>query len=227
MSKMLDYGRTFNLWRDSAPKFWDGYVNHRFVIGLSDGTLPRKEFLNYLRQDYLFLEKFARAWALAVVKALDLEEMKAAVTIVNALIHDEMQLHVKFCRSNGIDELELSRTEEAPANLAYTRYVLETGYTGSFLDLMAALAPCVFGYGEIGRQLAQKSTNDTYIDWISTYSSSEYQELCGTVGSLIDRAVSLRLGEQAHKTPIWIELCEKFKIATKLEINFWEMGKNL
>ena len=227
MSKMLDYGRTFNLWRDSAPKFWDGYVNHRFVIGLSDGTLPRKEFLNYLRQDYLFLEKFARAWALAVVKALDLEEMKAAVTIVNALIHDEMQLHVKFCRSNGIDELELSRTEEAPANLAYTRYVLETGYTGSFLDLMAALAPCVFGYGEIGRQLAQKSTNDTYIDWISTYSSSEYQELCGTVGSLIDRAVSLRLGEQAYETPIWIELCEKFKIATKLEINFWEMGKNL
>ena len=227
MSKMLDYGRTFNLWRDSAPKFWDGYVNHRFVIGLSDGTLPRKEFLNYLRQDYVFLEKFARAWALAVVKALDLEEMKAAVTIVNALIHDEMQLHVKFCRSNGIDELELSRTEEAPANLAYTRYVLETGYTGSFLDLMAALAPCVFGYGEIGRQLAQKSTNDTYIDWISTYSSSEYQELCGTVGSLIDRAVSLRLGEQAYETPIWIELCEKFKIATKLEINFWEMGKNL
>ena len=227
MSKMLDYGRTFNLWRDSAPKFWDGYVNHRFVIGLSDGTLPRKEFLNYLRQDYLFLEKFARAWALAVVKALDLEEMKAAVTIVNALIHDEMQLHVKFCRSNGIDELELSRTEEAPENLAYTRYVLETGYTGSFLDLMAALAPCVFGYGEIGRQLAQKSTNDTYIDWISTYSSSEYQELCGTVGSLIDRAVSLRLGEQAYETPIWIELCEKFKIATKLEINFWEMGKNL
>ncbi len=227
MSKMLDYGRTFNLWRDFAPKFWDGYVNHRFVIGLSDGTLPRKEFLNYLRQDYLFLEKFARAWALAVVKALDLEEMKAAVTIVNALIHDEMQLHVKFCRSNGIDELELSRTEEAPANLAYTRYVLETGYTGSFLDLMAALAPCVFGYGEIGRQLAQKSTNDTYIDWISTYSSSEYQELCGTVGSLIDRAVSLRLGEQAYETPIWIELCEKFKIATKLEINFWEMGKNL
>ena len=58
MSKMLDYGRTFNLWRDSAPKSWDGYVNHRFVIGLSDGTLPRKEFLNYLRQDYLFLEKF-------------------------------------------------------------------------------------------------------------------------------------------------------------------------
>ena len=224
---MLDYGRTFNLWRDSAPKFWDGYVNHRFVIGLSDGTLPRKEFLNYLRQDYLFLEKFARAWALAVVKALDLEEMKAAVTIVNALIHDEMQLHVKFCRSNGIDELELSRTEEAPENLAYTRYVLETGYTGSFLELMAALAPCVFGYGEIGRQLAQKSTNDTYIDWISTYSSSEYQELCGTVGSLIDRAVSLRLGEQAYETPIWIELCEKFKIATKLEINFWEMGKNL
>ena len=153
--------------------------------------------------------------------------MKAAVTIVNALIHHEMQLHVKFCKSNGIDEIELSRSEEAPENLAYTRYVLETGYTGSFLDLMAVLAPCIFGYGEIGRELAQKSTNDTYIDWISTYSSSEYQELCGTVGSLIDRAVSLRLGEQPYETPIWVELCAKFKIATKLEINFWEMGKTL
>ena len=45
----------------------------------------------------------------------------------------------------------LGRTaEEALGNLAYTRYVLEAGFSGDFLDLMAALAPCVLGYGEIG-----------------------------------------------------------------------------
>lgn len=54
---------------------------------------------------------------------------------------------------NGIDRPALEATPEAPGNLANTCYVLEAGYSGDFLDLRAALAPCVLRCGDIGRRL--------------------------------------------------------------------------
>jgi thiaminase (transcriptional activator TenA) len=105
----------------------------------------------------VFLIHFARAWALAVAKAETLEEMKTAAATVHALVHHEMRLHIETCAGEGISQAELEATPEAAENLAYTRYVLEAGYSGDFLDLMAALAPCVLGYGEIGARLAAEA----------------------------------------------------------------------
>ena len=43
---------------------------------------------------------------------------------------------------------------------------------------------------------------------------------------LIDRALVNRYGNKIYCLPFWDDLCCKFEIATKLEINFWEMGLN-
>ena len=55
------------------------YVEHPFVQGLGDGTLPEAAFRHYLVQDYLFLIQFARAYGLAAYKADTLAEIRAAV----------------------------------------------------------------------------------------------------------------------------------------------------
>ena len=47
---------------------WLAYVDHGFVRGLADGSLPEPSFRHYLVQDYLFLIHFARAYALAAYK---------------------------------------------------------------------------------------------------------------------------------------------------------------
>jgi thiaminase (transcriptional activator TenA) len=218
------YGRCFDQWRGACPAQWRAYTQHDFVSGLGDGSLPRSSFLRYLRQDYIFLTHFSRAWALAIVKADDLAEMKVASATVHALIHEEMQLHVRICAAEGINEQQLSDTREAPQNIAYTRYVLEAGYSGDFLDLLAALAPCVMGYGEIGVRLAASEPADVYRDWIDTYANDEYQTLCRDVGLLIDNAVIARLGTNAEATPRWHALCDRFRTATELEADFWQMG---
>jgi len=216
-----DYGRAFTLWRKAAPE-WDAYTRHDFVEALRRGDLPRQNFLHYLRQDYVFLTHFARAWALAAAKAGTLAEMQAASATVQALVHHEMPLHVQICAGAGIDAGALEATLEAPANLAYTRYVLEAGYSGDFLDLMAALAPCVMGYGEIGARLA--GSGGAYSDWIETYAGAEYQALCYDVGSLIDDALAHRLGPDWASLPRFEHLAQKFATATRLEVGFWQMG---
>ncbi|MDD7971570.1 TenA family protein [Roseinatronobacter alkalisoli] len=216
-----DYGRAFALWRDQAPQ-WREYTHHAFVEAVRQGDLPRPNFLHYLQQDYVFLMHFSRAWALAAVKADSLSEMRAASATVHALVHHEMPLHVEICAREGIDAAELEATVEAPANLAYTRYVLEAGYSGDFLDLMATLAPCVLGYGEIGARLA--GSGGPYSDWIETYGGAGYQQLCHDVGALIDDALVHRLGAQWHSLPRAARLSDHFAMATRLEVGFWDMG---
>lgn len=220
-----DYGRSFALWRADCEGPWRAYTRHAFVEALGNGSLPRAAFFTYLRQDYIFLIHFTRAWSLAVVKAGTLAEMQAASATVHALLQREMALHVSICEAAGIPKAALDATQETPQNLAYTRYVLETGFSGDFLDLLAALAPCVLGYGEIGARLLAEAKSSAYLDWIQTYGGPEYQQLCRDTGALIDRAVADRLGSAPESVPRWRQLAERFATATRLEAGFWDLGQ--
>lgn len=221
---MPDYGRAFGLMRTAAAEPWTAYTHHAFVEGLRDGTLPRAAFLHYLRQDYVFLIHFSRAWALAVVKAGSLDEMRACAATVQALLHEEMKLHVAICAKAGISEADLIATTERAENAAYTRFVMDCGFSGDFVTLLAALAPCVMGYGEIGARLADEKTSETYGDWIATYAGDGYQGLCRDLGAMLDHALESRFGPDYDTLPMWRGLCATFAQATALEVGFWDMG---
>jgi len=226
---MTHYGKAFSLWRTAACQDetdpWHTYTHHPFVLGLQAGNLPHDAYLHYLRQDYLFLIHFSRAWALAIVKSETPNEMKLASATVNALVNLELQHHVDLCAGYGISEQALFDTIEAPANLAYTRYVLDAGFSGDLTDLLAALSPCIFGYGEIGQRLAESlSAGNPYTEWIETYAGEAYQQVCHDVGTLIDEALIHRMGTDFQSSPRWERLTEHFITASRLETDFWSMS---
>ncbi|MFW5832569.1 MAG: TenA family protein [Pseudomonadota bacterium] len=207
---------------------WEAFTRHRFVEGLGDGSLPEEAFRFYLVQDYRFLIHFARAWALAAFKSDDLDDIKSAAAVVHTLVDEEMQLHVETCAGWGLDEATLRTTPEHPANAAYTRYVLERGLAGDLADLLAALAPCVIGYAEIGARLAStpEATADTnpYAAWVRTYAGDAYQSGAATAAAQLERVLQHRLGSEPWASPRWPDLAATFGQATRLEIGFWEMG---
>tara|TARA_B100001029_G_scaffold119083_1_gene98817 strand:- start:2198 stop:2887 length:690 start_codon:yes stop_codon:yes gene_type:complete len=225
MIKTDKYGIVFNKLKSNILEEWNLYTQHKFVQKISDGSLDKKLYLKYLKQDYIFLIHFSRAWALLVAKSKSVNEMRIASATLDALVNEEIQLHIKTCKDEGITEEQLFKTEEELNNLAYTRFVLEAGYSGDFLDLLVALSPCVFGYGEIGLYLKSISkSNNPYISWIDTYNSVEYQEVCMNIGNLLDEATQDRLGKDFVNNTLWPKLEKTFLIATKLEIDFWEMS---
>lgn len=224
MSAPSEFGRAYDKMRAASGETWRDYTRHAFVEGMKDGTLPRDCFLHYLRQDYVYLIHYSRAWALAVVKAATQEEMGAASATVDALVNHEMNLHVGICAAEGISKEELFDTPEAPENLAYTRYVLDAGFSGDYLNLLSALVPCAMGYAEIGSRLAAEATSDTYAEWINTYAGEEYQDSCRVIGRLFDAAFEARLGPDYDKLPVWQEYCKTFEKASRLEACFWQMG---
>ncbi|MEO1092572.1 MAG: TenA family protein [Pseudomonadota bacterium] len=207
---------------------WSDFTRHPFVGGLATGTLPQPAFRTYLVQDYLFLVHFARAWALAAFKSHDVEDIRAAAILVRALIDEELQLHVNICAEYGIDEAELQATPEAPANAAYTRFVMERGLAGDLADLLVALAPCVVGYAEIGARLAgdpaTHRAGNPYDDWITTYAGESYQDGARTAVLQLERVLRRRLADEPWTSPRWPGLVATFGQATQLEIGFWEIG---
>lgn len=209
---------------DACPDAWRRYTEHPFVRGLADGTLPEAAFRHYLAQDYLFLIHFARAYALAVYKADDLADMRAAAGTVNALLDTEMSLHVQYCAGWGLTEAEMAAVPEDPACVAYTRYVLDRGMAGDVLELHAALAPCVVGYGVIGARLAadpatKRGDGNPYDAWIAMYSGDEYLDVVRASVAQIDRLAAKRGGDARFDA-----LAATFAAATELEVDFWQMG---
>lgn len=216
----------FNKLSASCQKEWDAYCHHEFVMKIGDGSLPQDCFRHYLMQDYLFLIHFSRAWALAVYKSETLADMRAATTTLNAHLNFEMDLHVKYCAGWGITKEELEQTDEAGANMAYTRYVLERGLAGDILDLHVALAPCVIGYAVICKRLTDDTATvlqgNPYKDWIEMYAGEEYQTVAKNAALHLDTLAQSRMGKDRMAS-----LAKTFKQATTLEVGFWEMGLHL
>lgn len=202
---------------------WRAYIEHDFVRGLGDGTLDEGAFRHYLKQDYLFLIHFARAYALAAYKSRTLADLRQAHEGLKAIVDLELGLHVGYCQEWGIFEADLAALPEARATMAYTRYVLDTGNRGDLLDLHVALAPCLVGYGVIAdwinaRPSTLRGSANSYDAWIAMYESEEFQAARRAEEAWLDARL-------ADVTPArFAELCTVFRDATRLEIDFWQMG---
>src|SRR5258705_2267661 len=61
-------GFTDELWRSIAPVYAKT-LQHPFLKGLSDGTLPRSRFQFYLVQDALYLNAYSKALGMLASKA--------------------------------------------------------------------------------------------------------------------------------------------------------------
>lgn len=208
--------------RDAAPA-WSAYIDHEFVRGLGDGSLPKAAFQHYLVQDYLFLIEFARAYAIGVYKAPDLAEMRKAADGIGAILN-ETSLHLRLCASWGLSPDAVAATRQARATIAYTRFVQEAGLRGDMLDLVVALSPCVVGYAEIGAALAARGQgladgSNPYATWIAEYAGEAYQALAFDSLAQIDRLAARSLTEARYPA-----LLALFEEAVRLEADFWQMG---
>ena len=216
----------FNQLKASCESDWQAYTQHAFIEQLALGTLPQACFKHYLLQDYIFLLHFARAFGLAVFKSNREEDIRFALSACEAIVNTELKLHISYCEEWGISQADLADLPESTSNMAYTRYVLERGLAGDLLDLYVALAPCVIGYAKTAEwaQHLRKSNDgatDVYKSWIDMYISDDYK---GFAKAFEDRINTAGEGISSGQRE---ELAEVFSSATRLEVDFWQMGLDL
>ncbi|MGB1238245.1 MAG: thiaminase II [Pseudomonadales bacterium] len=209
-----------------CQKEWDEYVHHSFTRQLADGTLAKESFAHYLKQDYLYLIHYARAFALAVFKSDTPAQMRASMPSLGALVEHELSLHIDYCKSWGLSEDDVQQIPEGVATVAYTRYLIDAGLKGDLADLYAALVPCALGYAHVGQWMAEsgdRSANNPYANWIDMYAGREYQEAALATTAFFDSLIAEIPADSERAA----RLQAHFTTATRMEIAFWQQGLDL
>jgi thiaminase (transcriptional activator TenA) len=172
-----------HLWRE-AQETARRCLDHPFVQGLADGTLPREQYRTFIGQDAFFLDVFARGYAYCAATAPDRTGLDAFRHLLNG-VFEELKLHESAAAALEID---LDSIEPIPSTLAYTDFLRECidSNAGPALTV-ASMTPCMRLYAYLGQELARGPVAETYRGWVDAYASSEMEDLARTIETLLDR----------------------------------------
>jgi thiaminase/transcriptional activator TenA len=204
---------TDELWIQIEPIYAKS-IQHPFLKGLSDGTLPREKFEFYLQQDALYLTAFSEALHALAAKA-PREEWRGILTKhATEAIDAERQLHDSILHGKTAREM-------MPTNYAYTNHLLVTVARRPFVEGLAAMLPCYWVYQEVGTELKKRgSKNADYQRWIDQYSDESYQNTVAQVIRMMNSEAA-RLDPAARdRVKHW------FTISARYEYMFWDMAWN-
>lgn len=212
---------TDDLWR-SIDSVYDEILDHPFLSGLTDGSLPKDRFRHYVLQDALYLRDYARALNLAGVRADDETTLVMFSEHAAGAIQVERSLHDGFLADLGVPEDEVDRTPAAPTTLAYTSYLLRTASLGDYPEVLGAVLPCYWIYAEVGKALLERGSPDPmYKKWIDTYGGEDFGALVRAVLDVTNEACKDLSDEQKRR------VTEAFITTSRYEWMFWNMGWTL
>lgn len=202
---------------------WDDYTQHDFVKQLTAGTLAPDSFRHYLIQDYLYLIHYTRVMALSIYKSDTLAQMRVGQAGINAMLDMEIAMYLDFCRQWNVPLERVENAPESPATIAYSRYILDAAMSGSLAELYAAIAPCLMGYGEIGKSIKEQGSiaDNPYQPWIDVFSSQEFQVITAQNEAQINTLLADASPAQAAKFQYL------FNAAARMEVNFWQQALDL
>lgn len=207
-----------------CAKIWDNIAPLRasilaqpFLAELTDGTLPRATFQQYILQDSLYLAEYARVLAIAAARAPDATARLEFSGGASIAVQVEQALHQQFFAQFGLDTGAAHAAEPSPTCLAYTSYLISLAATRSYEELVAAILPCFWIYWEVGCTVKPQATaNNPYAAWIDTYADPAFGASTERVKAIVDAAATAA-------TPATCAAMEKaFTLAARFEYLFWD-----
>ena len=161
----------------AVREIWESYNRHPFVMGIQDGTLDREKFRYYILQDTLYLEDYAKVFALGALKAKSTETSNLFAGYILAM-NAEQDVHAGYLAEFGVTAGELAGTERALDNLSYTSYMLRVAYEGGEAEVLAAILSCAYSYEVVAEKILMNNPaagkDPFYGAWIQGYASEEY-----------------------------------------------------
>lgn len=205
----------------AAEEIWKAYNEHPFVIGIQNGTLDKDKFRYYMIQDYLYLEDYAKTFAIGVAKAKSLKTANLFAKYINVM-NGELNVHEGYFAKLKITQEEIDSACRSLSNLSYTSYMLRVAYEEGEAEILAAILACAYSYEIIAKNIVKNnpsSVNDEfYGDWVKGYISDSYSA---------ENAVLLeemnRLSENYTEKQIQ-HLVDIFVACSRYELAFWEMS---
>jgi thiaminase (transcriptional activator TenA) len=211
---------------EQCAGIWAGLHAHPFLGELTRGTLPLAAFRFFIEQDLLFLPEFARCMAMGAAKSDSADELEFFTRQLDGII----QLEIPSNRRLLAQVIGLGAENRggslgmAPANVAYTSFLLATAAAGGPLEILAAILPCSWSYVEIARGLKDElAEHPVYSDWVGFYLTGTEADLVLNMRETFDDMIR----EAAVSDRRRQRLAEIFMMSSRLEGMFWEMAYTL
>jgi thiaminase/transcriptional activator TenA len=218
---MADHGSTLShfreqLWSDIGGIF-ARILEHPFVIGLMDGSLPPDAFRHYLIQDSHYLHRYARVLAMCAGKADELEDTNMFARHAAISVATELHMHAALLTEMGCDLDQVATEPVGPTTRAYLSFLTASACSGSFGEALGAVLPCYWIGAKLGELLrVNSSPNPLYARWIDNYADEAFQGVTEEALGAMDRA-SVRLPERERDL-----VRDANRTAARYEWMFWD-----
>ena len=205
------------LWKEMAPTF-ERILEHPFIAGLSDGSLPKDTFAGYLIQDNFYLEEYARCWALLGARSAVIDDLVTFTReIGDSLAHEqgtqsELLEAMGYCR-----HAMLAETEPSPTCVGFTSFIKNACATRAWHDGFVSLLECPWIYWELGKVLNRRGSPDPlYRKWTEVFLTEDFEEACERLLTIWER-VAADLGPVALQSAAY-----HARTAIRFDWMFWD-----
>ena len=209
--------------RRRGERIWQAIYGHSFLRELHAGTLPMNRFTYFILQDYVYLLDFAQVLCQGGAKSPNLETLELFCRHALGAVEVERSFHASFGKNSGLSREQLDAVTKGPVTQAYIGHLQSVARSGTLGEIVAAVLPCYWIYGEIGRRLYRNRPRrpKIYREWIETYASEEFWKPVREQIQLMDR-----LGTSAHSSEKKL-MTAHFILSSRYEFMFWEQAYRL
>ena len=206
-----------------AERIWRAIDAHPFLCELHAGTLPMNRFIYFILQDYVYLLDFAQVLAQGAAKSPDLETLELFCRHALGAVEVERSFHASFGKSLGLTRGQLDEVRKGPMTQAYIGHLQSVARGGTLGEIVAAVLPCYWIYGEVGKRLYKNRPRQPKIfrEWIEIYASETFWRPVREQIQLMDR-----LGAKAKGSDKRL-MAEHFILSSRYEYLFWEQAYRL
>jgi thiaminase/transcriptional activator TenA len=163
------------LWRRNS-QLVEKIRSHPFVKEIESGTLDKTKYDNYIYQDNLYLNYYARAFLVIAAKTKNNTEYNILMQNAGSSLEEHDQ------KNKTWDETKMNSV-----NLKYTNFFTAAAWQQDQLSALVSLTPCGRLYAYLGRELAKNVKKDNpFYDWIVIYNSTEFHNDVSNMEGLVD-----------------------------------------
>jgi thiaminase (transcriptional activator TenA) len=209
--------------RRRADRIWQAIDAHPFLRELHAGTLPMNRFTYFILQDYVYLLDFAQVLCQGGAKSPNLETLELFCRHALGAVEVERSFHASFGKTLGLSRKQLEAVPKGPVTQSYISHLQSVARSGSLGELVAAVLPCYWIYGEVGQRLYRNRPRKPkiYREWIETYASEEFWKPVREQIQLMDKiAVAASSDEKKLMTA-------HFVLSSRYEFMFWDQAYRL
>jgi thiaminase/transcriptional activator TenA len=206
-----------------SGQIWQAIERHPFLRELHAGTLPMDRFTYFILQDYVYLLDFAQVLCQAGAKSPDLDRLQLFARHALGAVEVERSFHATFGKTLGMSRRQLDTAKRGPVTQAYIAHLQSVARSGTLGEIVAAVLPCYWIYGEVGRRLysSRPSKPKIYRKWIEIYASETFWQPVREQIQLMNK-----LGTAAHAREKQL-MTAHFVLSSRYEFMFWEQAYRL